>query len=95
MTDTADSLRDVLRRHGFVRCDIPACNCGSWHPRYGLIERWQEVKDALCEAGHPLCNENGHLVSKALEALIAERDNLRAETLAHHMVGDKNLGTLV
>lgn len=26
-----DHLCDVLLRHGFRRCDIPACNCDSWH----------------------------------------------------------------
>ena len=77
--ESADDLRDVLRRNGFVRCDVAACNCGSWHARYGLTERWTEVKDALHDAGHPPCNENGNLVSKALYALIAERDSLRAE----------------
>ncbi len=24
-------LEAVLERNGFRRCDIPACNCGSWH----------------------------------------------------------------
>jgi len=79
--ETAGDLRDVLRLNGFVRCDIAACNCGSWHARYGLQERWSEVKEALASAGHPLCNENGHLVSMALAGLIAERDAAR-EALA-------------
>ena len=69
-------LRGVLLRGGFVQCDIAACNCGSWHARYGLPERMRELKDALADAGHPLCNENGHLVSGALAELIAERDRL-------------------
>src|SRR4030066_9870 len=76
--ETLGNLQDVLIRNGFVRCDIPACNCGSWHAKYGQPERWYEVKTLLEEAGHPLCNENGHLVRKTLSALIAERDNLRA-----------------
>jgi hypothetical protein len=29
---------DFIRHLGFRRCDIPACNCGSWH-------KW-EVSDA-------------------------------------------------
>lgn len=66
------AMQDVLTRNGFVRCDIMACNCGSWHPRYGLPERWEEVKYMLMEAGYPLCNENGHLVSVALGQLIAD-----------------------
>jgi len=72
----AEELRDVLIRNGFVRCDIAACNCGSWHARYGLRERFDEIKQMLSDAGHPLCNENGNLVSRALAALIEERDSL-------------------
>jgi hypothetical protein len=75
---TARELEDVLIRNGFVRCDIAACNCGSWHARYGLRERFEELKDMLDEAGHPLCNENGNLVRNALQSLIEERDRLRA-----------------
>ena len=75
---TADELRGVLIRNGFVQCDIPECNCGGWHHRYGLPERWEEVKEALSDAGYPLNNENGHLVLNALKALIAERDTLRS-----------------
>ena len=71
-----DDLRDVLMRHGFVPCDIPACNCGSWHARFGYPERMQEIKDALDEAGHPLSNENGNMPLNALRELIAERDTL-------------------
>lgn len=75
---TAEELQDVLIRNGFVRCDIAACNCGSWHARYGLRERFEELKEMLDEAGHPLCNENGNLVRNALQSLIEERDRLRA-----------------
>lgn len=75
-----EELRDVLIRNGFVRCDIAACNCGSWHARYGLRERFDEIKQMLSDAGHPLCNENGNLVSRALAALIEERDALARST---------------
>ena len=68
--ETVASLRDTLTRNGFVRCDIPACNCGSWHHRYGLPERFEQIRYMLAEAGYELCNENGHLVSKALAQLI-------------------------
>lgn len=74
-----DELRDVLLRRGFVPCHIPACNCGSWHHRYGLPERMQEIKDALAEAGHELSNANGNLPLNALKALVAERDELRRQ----------------
>jgi hypothetical protein len=72
-------LEDVLIRNGFVRCDIAACNCGSWHARYGLKERMAEIKEALADAGHPLCNENSNLVLNALRELIAERDALASQ----------------
>lgn len=76
--ETADTLRDFLRREGYVRCDSPACNCGSYHGRFGLHERWRDIKDALAEAGHPLTNANGNTPLRALRELIAERDALRA-----------------
>lgn len=82
-TAERDALQAVLHRHGFVRCDIPACNCGSWHPRYGLPERMQELKDDLADAGHELCNANGHLVRNALRALIGERDKA-VKSLRHY-----------
>jgi len=72
-----DALIDVLQRNGFVRCDIPACNCGSWHARYGLRERFDEIVSDLADAGHPLTNENGNLLRRAVGELIAERDALR------------------
>ncbi len=37
-----DTAEDALRRYGFRRCDIPACNCGSWH--LGLAALSGEVK---------------------------------------------------
>ena len=83
--ETADELRDVLRRNGFVRCDIPACNCGGWHARYGLCERLDEVKNALADAGHPLTNENGNLISGALAPLLA--DSARLEWLIRNVSG--------
>lgn len=88
--ETVEELRDVLRRNGFVPCDIAACNCGSWHPRYGLQERWEEIKEAVSEAGHPLCNDNGHILLNAIKELIAERDKLHddAMTMALRLLGE-------
>lgn len=76
--ETVETLRQFLRWEGYVRCDIPACNCGSWHGRDGLHARWREVKDALAEAGHPLTNANGNTPLRALKELVADRDRLRA-----------------
>lgn len=75
-----DELERVLWQHGFVRCDIAACNCGSWHPRYGLTERFREISDALAEAGY-LGNYNGNIALRGVQELIAkagERDAQQA-----------------
>lgn len=89
---TIRDLRDVLLRHGFVPCDIPACNCGSWHPRFGLYERMDEIKSDLAGADHPLTNANGNSPRGALRDLIAERDRLRAavEALAAIVQRDRD-----
>lgn len=79
VTRERDEARDRLQRSGFVRCDIPACNCGSWHQRYGLPERMREIEQTLEDAGHPLNNDNGHLTRNALAQLVNEKDALRAE----------------
>lgn len=76
---TENDMQDVLIRSGFVRCGIISCNCGSWHHRYGLPERMDELRRILEEAGHPLCNENGNLIGNALNELVAERDALRED----------------
>lgn len=89
-----DALTDTLRRKGFVPCDIAACNCGSWHHRYGLPQRMEEIREALTEAGHPLCNENGHLALKALAALVAERDALRADAERYRCLRGRDLNTI-
>lgn len=62
-----------LERRGYRRCDIPACNCGSWHG--GQAEdRLSEIREALDEAGAP---SEGGLFVKRIEALAAERDAAR------------------
>jgi hypothetical protein len=67
--ETVEDLRRVLRAHGFVRCDIAACNCGSWHARYGLRERFDEITNALIDAGY-LGNYNGNLALRGVLELI-------------------------
>jgi hypothetical protein len=69
-------LRDVLASKGFVECGIPACDCGSWHHRYGLPERWAEIKEVLIDAD-VLNNDTGNMPLNAIKKLIsqlAERD---------------------
>lgn len=91
LTAERDELRDVLLRSGFVPCDIPECNCGSWHARFGYPERMQEIKDALDEAGHPLSNENGNMPLNALRELIAERDTLAKDAERYRFLSCKGV----
>lgn len=52
--DTIADLIDVLRRNGFVECDIPACNCGSWHRRPDQdAERYRWLRGAGPDKGGP------------------------------------------
>lgn len=71
---TVEQLESILRRSGWVECDIAACNCGSWHHRYGLPERWQEIKDLLIEA-EVLDNSTGNRPIEAIRKLIMQRDD--------------------
>lgn len=41
-----EALEGELYRNGFVRCDIPACNCGSWHHTGGFAARFREIDEA-------------------------------------------------
>jgi hypothetical protein len=45
-----DRALTCLALHGYQRCDIPACNCGSWHGGHAQ-QRLSEIGDALADAG--------------------------------------------
>lgn len=47
-----DAAEWSLTNAGFRRCDIPACNCNSWHHVGGLKARFDEIKEAVQEAGY-------------------------------------------
>ena len=64
------ALRDVLIHKGFVEC------CGAWHHRYGLPERWAEIKEMLIDAD-VLNNDTGNKPLNAIKKLIAQRDGLQ------------------
>ena len=66
-------LRDVLIHKGFVECDIPACNCG-WHHRYGLPERWAEIKEVLIDAD---VLDTGNMPLNAIKKLISQLAELQ------------------
>ncbi len=40
-----------LERHGYRRCDIPACNCGSWHGGHANA-RLAEIREAFAQDEH-------------------------------------------
>lgn len=66
--------QDFIARRGYVRCDIPACNCGSWHGG-SAEDRLREISDALDG------RTNGSTILAEIEKLMvesAERDQLRA-----------------
>jgi hypothetical protein len=59
----------VLENSGFRRCDIPACNCGSWHHVGGYYARFQEIKAVVEEAGF---STNGRTLLDAVKAMARE-----------------------
>ena len=89
-----DRLRNALLGQGCVPCDIPACNCGSWHAKYGYPERMEEMGELLAEAGHPRSNENWNLLSNALRALIQERDDAIKDGLVQAVRIDELMSTV-
>ena len=66
---------DVLHRNGFVRCDIPACNCDSWHHVGGYAARFREIDEVIGD-------HNGKTLLDAVKQVVAERDAARAELAA-------------
>lgn len=78
---TLEEIKDVLRHGGWVECDIAACNCGSWHHRYGLPERWREICDELIDAD-VLNNSTGNKPLRAVQLLrarLAEAERTAAQ----------------
>jgi hypothetical protein len=63
---------DVLERAGFRRCDISACNCGSWHQVGGFKARFDEIKEAIAEH----VDLNGKTLLTAVQEALAERNAL-------------------
>lgn len=66
-------LTDVLRRNGFRECDIPACNCGSWHHVGGFAERFREIDEATADD-----ERNGETLLTRIGRIVADRERLRA-----------------
>ena len=69
-----DKAHGFIARKGYRRCDIPACNCNSWHGGHAL-ERLEEIGDALTDAG---IDPNGGTVINRVRAVLSELNAVRA-----------------
>ena len=49
LTERIAKLEGALYLNGFRQCDIPACNCGSWHQVGGFALRFREIDDATSD----------------------------------------------
>lgn len=67
---------DFIERRGYRRCDIPACNCGSWHGG-NAEERLRDFHEELVNAD---VETNGKTLIGALREVLSERASLMAET---------------
>lgn len=74
-------LTDVLLRNGFRRCDIPACNCGSWHHVGGFAERFREI-DEVTGAEY----RNGETLLSRIKRLMAECEALRKDAERYRLL---------
>lgn len=72
-----DRAEWVLNNAGFRRCDIPACNCGSWHQVGGYRARFDEIQEVVEEAGY---STNGRILLDVVKEIIEKAgkyDSLR------------------
>lgn len=74
-----DHLCDVLLRHGFRRCDIPACNCDSWHHVDGLAAWFREIDEAVSDHA-------GKTLLRAVQEIVAERDEAPDSTIDYETI---------
>lgn len=56
----------VLEGAGFRRCDIPACNCNSWHQIGGFKARFDEIQEVVEQAGY---STNGRVLLDAVKQM--------------------------
>lgn len=62
-----DKLRGFIESRGYRRCDVPACNCGSYHGGHAT-QRLGEIIDALEDGGVDM---NGKTILSAVKALLS------------------------
>lgn len=68
-----DRLAGLLETNGFRRCDIPACNCNSWHHVGGFAARFAEIKEATDDH-----YRNGETLLARVQRIVAELSAARA-----------------
>lgn len=68
-------LKAFLEARGFRRCDIPACNCHSYHGGHSAA-RLDDIRHALDDAD---VSTNGRTILQAVKDLLAERDALQRQ----------------
>jgi hypothetical protein len=67
--------RWFLEREGYRRCDVAACNCGSWHGGHAM-QRLTEIEDALTDAGIEM---NGKTILQGVRELAASASSSTAQ----------------
>lgn len=78
--EEANDLRkraDFMERRGYRRCDIAACNCGSWHGGHAE-DRLREIYEALGGCNGTLPIQEIEKKDARLAELEAENERLRA-----------------
>lgn len=71
LTQERDALKAFLERDGYRRCDIPACNCTSYHGGHAM-RRLEEIQDACQGSSVPWQGT----ILKTVQAIESERDAL-------------------
>lgn len=64
--DELDARRDFMTRRGYRFCDMPACNCNSWHGGHA-DRRLEEIHDLLRNYG---VDTNGIVLKDAIETVL-------------------------
>jgi hypothetical protein len=70
----------VLSASGFRRCDIPACNCGSWHQVGGFKARFDEIKEVVEAAGF---STNGRTLLDAVKEMAGVRHTMTDDQIKY------------
>lgn len=73
-----ERLLTFIQSRGYVRCDIPACNCNSFHGG-GAMARLNEIYEALGDPNGVTALQTIAALQERVTALQSEREALEAE----------------